>query len=200
MARTIEIISTTNGSHFLLFGFNADEMSSFGIQLWITKYGKRYIDWAQSLGMNFITFMGGDLWIHNSDDVPRANLYGEQKDVIVGIVSNEEPTKVKVFDSIGIDSDGMWEVSEVIIPPNLNYPQGMMSEIPVEHFKNRNGIWQAHFLRNMQTNQSTASVLDSLQGEELRGNECYLTLKNVNNPDGEQVKLFRVEINCTSSR
>jgi hypothetical protein len=200
MARLIEIISTTEGKHHILFGFNADELSSFGIQLWITKFGKRYVDWAQALGMDFITFMGGDLWIHNSNEVPRVNFYGEQKDCIIGIVSNEEPTKVKVFDSIGIDSDGEWIVDEVIISPSLNYPQGMASNIPIEHFKKRNGIWQAHFLRNMQTNQSTSSILDAIQGEELRGEECYLTLKNVNNTTGEQVKLFRVDINCTSSR
>jgi hypothetical protein len=152
------------------------------------------------LSLNFCTFMGGDLWLHNSDTVPRCNLFGEQKQCEVGIVTNEEPTKVKLFDSLGIHSNGMWEVSEVIIPHTLNYPNGMYSKIPVEQFKKRDGVWHARFLRNMQTNQNATSVIDALRGEVLRGYEAYFVLKNVNNPIGEQVKLFKVDVNSSSSR
>jgi len=200
MARQIDLVSTTNGIHYLMFGFSDSELSTFSIQLWITRVGKRYVDWVQSLGMGFITFMGGNLWIHNDDTAKRCNLYGEQKECIVGIVTNEEPTKVKIFDSLGIHSDGKWEVSEVIIPVSLNYPHGMYSKTPKEQFKKRDGIWRAKFMRNMKSNQSTASYMDALNGEPLRGYEAYLILKNVENPDGEQVKLFKVDINSSSTR
>jgi hypothetical protein len=75
MAREIELISETEGVHYLLFGLNSNELSSFAIQMWLTKFGKRGIDWAQSMGMGFITFMGGDLWVHNSDTADRCNLF-----------------------------------------------------------------------------------------------------------------------------
>ena len=200
MARLIEIVSTSTGSHYILCGLNNNELCDFSWQLWITKYGARAVDWMQSTGMGFVTFMGGDLWLHNSDDVPRCNLFGEQKDCVVGIVGNEDATKVKVFDSLGIHSDGEWEVDTLVIPPTLNHPLGMSSKIPKEHFKRRGGVWRAQFLRNMKTNQTTESILDAIKGEELKGYELYMTLKNVNNPTGEQVKLFKVDVNSTFAR
>ena len=118
----------------------------------------------------------------------------------MGIVTNEEPTKVKVLDSLGIHSDGQWEITEITIPPSLNYPVGMYSKIPKEQFKKRDGVWKARFMRNMKTTTDTASVLDALTGEPLRGYEAYMVLKNVNNPTGEQVKLFKVDVNSSSSR
>jgi len=198
--REILVMSTSTGKKYLLFGLDAEDMSSFSIQLYITKTGKRYVDWMSSLSLGFCTFMGGDLWLHNSDTVPRCNLFNEQKDCKVGIVTNEEPTKVKLFDSLGIHTNGEWEVTEVIIPHTLNYPNGMYSKIPVEQFKKRDGVWHARFLRNMQTNQNATSVIDALRGEVLRGYEAYFVLKNVNNSAGEQVKLFKVDINSSSSR
>jgi hypothetical protein len=200
MARQIDLISSSTSSHYLLFGMNGNELVSFKMQLWITKTGAQAIDWCQALSMNFITFLGGELWIHNSDEVERCNLYGEIKDCIVGVVSNEDPTRIKLFDSLGVHSDGQWEVTEIVIPASLNYPSGMYSQIPKERFKKRDGIWKAQFLRNMKTNQSAISVIDALNGEPLRGYECYMVLKNVNNPSGEQVKLFKVEVNTSSSR
>jgi hypothetical protein len=200
MAREILLIATTNGTHWLEFGLNNDEIADFSIQLWVEKHGERTVDWCQSLGNGFVTFMGGDLWVHNSDTAPRCNLYGEQKDCIMGIIANEQPTKVKIFDSIAISTDGEWEITEITIPKSLNYPHGMYSKLPKELFKKRDGVYRAQFLRNMKTHQSTASVIDAINGEPLRGNECYMVLRNVNNPTGEQIKLFKVNIGATSTR
>jgi hypothetical protein len=208
MSRLVDILSNSTGLHWVEIGLDNSELASFKLQMWITKSGKRYIDWAQSLGMGFVTFMGGDLWVHNDDTVARCNLYGEQKECVVGIVTNEEPTKVKIFDSLGIHSDGEWKVTEVIIPPTLNYPNGMESKIPSERFKKRNGVWRAEFLRNMKTTHNTLttaaelrqSVLDALKGEPLTGYHAYMLLTNVNNPDGAQIKLFKVAIEATGLR
>ena len=197
MARIIEIVSTTSDIHYLLIGLNNDELSSFAMQLWITRYGRRMVDWVQSLGLNFCTFIGGDLWIHNDDDQDRCNLFGEKRDCIVEVVANENPLRVKVLDSIGVHSDSTWEVTSVTIPPTLNYPNGMQSKIPTAQFKKRDGVWQARFLRNMKSTSDTVSVREALNGEPLRGNEALLTLKNTSN---EQVKLFRVSVNMTTSR
>jgi hypothetical protein len=200
MAREITLISQSTSTHYLLFGMSEEELVSFKMQLWIEKTGAQAVDWVQAMSLGFISFMGGELWIHNSDEVPRCNLYGEEKDCIVGVISNEDPTKVKLFDSLGIHSDGEWEITEIIIPATLNYPNGMVSKIPKERFKKRDGVLRAEFLRNMKTNQSTISVIDALNGEPMRGYECYMVLKNVNNPDGNQVKLFKVSVSTSSSR
>jgi hypothetical protein len=198
--RQIDIISSENGIHYLLFGLNNDELASFKMQLWITKTGKRYVDWAQSLGMGMVTFMGGDLWLHNDDTVPRCNFYGEQKDCIVGIVTNENPTKIKLFDSLGVHTDADWEVTSVTIPKSMNYPSGMSSKIPYERFIKRDGILRAEFMRNLKSTSDTESMMDAINGDPLRGYSAYLLLKNVNNPSGDQVKLFKVSVNSTLSK
>lgn len=155
------------------------------------------VDWTQKLGLNFVTFLGGDLWIHNDDTVDRCNLFGEKRDCIVGVVSNEMPNVVKIWDSLGVQSDSPWEITSITIPPSLNHPQGMYSTLPTNQFKRRDGVWLAKFLRNMKSASGTASVLDAVQGEELKGSEMYLTLKNTSN---DQVKLFALEFNMTKSR
>jgi len=195
----IELTATSSGSHYLIFGMDNNSVSSFSIQIWVTRYGRRAVDWLQSLSMGFVSFMGGDLWIHNSPEtvVDRCNFFGEQKDMIVGAVANEEPSLVKVLDSIGIKTDGSWEVQSVTIPKSLSYPNGMSSKIPANRFKRREGFIRSEFLRNELTTSGTASVLELLKGEELRGDYAYLILKNTSTT---QVKLYAIEINMTTSK
>jgi len=197
VARQIDIIALESGMHYLLFGFNAEELANFSIQIWITKYGARLVDFVQAMGLNFISFIGGDLWIHNDEDQDRCNLFGEKRDCIVGVVTNENPTEIKLLDSIGIHSDSTWEVTSITIPATINYPNGMESKIPTSMFKKRDSVWKARFLRNMKSTSDVASVIDAINGEALRGYEAYLVLKNTSN---SQVKLFQVKINMTKSR
>ena len=155
------------------------------------------VDWVQAMGLNFVSFMGGDLWIHNDEDQDRCNLFGEKRDCIVGVVTNESPTEIKLLDSMGVHSDSTWEVTAITIPPSLNYPSGMESKIPTALFKKRDSVWKARFLRNMKSTSDTASTIDAINGEPLKGYEAYMTLKNTSN---SQVKLFKIEVNSTLSR
>lgn len=198
MSRQIDLISSSEGIHYLSFGMNSNETSSFAIMIWITKYGIRMVDWMQSMGMGFITFMGGDLYVHNSDNVNRCNLYGEKRDCIVGVVSNEQPGKIKLYDSVGVHSDGTWEIYEITIPASLNYPFGMYSKIPSQRFKKRDGVWKAEFLRNMRVASATeVNPIYALSGEPLRGYEIYMKLRNTS--DG-QIRLFKIDVSQTLSR
>jgi len=144
-------------------------------------------------------FLGGDVWIQNQPEsiVERVNFFGEHKDVYMSVVANENPNMIKVLDSLGIHTDGEWEVTSVIIPKTLNYPNGMSSRIPLGKFKKREGIWRAEFLRNMQTTSSTDSVLELLRGEPLRGRAAYMVLKNVQTTE---VKLYAVSVAMTTSK
>ena len=204
MAAFFDLTATTSGTKYLLFGMETDKMFSFAIQYYVTHYGSRVIDWMASMGLGFCSWMGGELWLHNSDDVDRCNFYGEQKDFKVGVVANQEANRLKVLDSIAIysefeeplDRESKWEVESVTIPSSLNYPNGMYSKIPSNRFEKREGILKAEFLRNMKTNSATANALDALRGEELRCNDALIVLKNSSTG---QVKLFRVELNMTLS-
>ena len=195
----IELVATSSGTHYLLFGMNASETASFGVQMWITKHGKRAVDWLERLSLGWIVFLGGDVWIMNQPEsiVERVNFFGEHKDVYMSVVANENPNMVKILDSLGIHTDGEWEVTSVIIPKTLNYPNGMSSRIPLGKFKKREGIWRAEFLRNMQTTSSTDSVLELLRGEPLRGRAAYLVLRNVQTTE---VKLYAISVAMTTSK
>lgn len=193
-------MSNSDGSKYLTVGLDADSLSSFKWQLYIHKTGARTIDWCQSMSLSYVTFCGGDLWVHNSDTAPRANLFGEQKDVKVGVVVNEQANTLKIFDTVGVHSDGCWEIETVIVPPSLNHPQGMNSKVPKERFKKRNGVYRAEFLRNLKSTSDSDSIKDAISGEELKGHFAYLVLKNVNNPSGEQIKLFKLDVNATILR
>ena len=195
----IELTASSSGTHHLLFGLDNTESSSFGIQIWITKFGRQAVDWVQHLSLGWISFLRGDLWVHNQPEslVDRVNFFDEKKDYIVGAVANEQPNMIKVLDSLGIHTDGTWEVTSVTIPKTLNYPHGMKSRIPLGKFKRREGIWRSEFLRNMNTTSDTDSVLDLMRGEELRGQSAYIILKNTSTI---QVKLYKIDVAMTTSK
>ena len=195
----VDLIATSSGAHTVCFGLNNAELSSFEIQMWVTKYGRRAVDWVEVLSLGWISFLRGDLWVQNQPEtlVNRVNFFGEAKDMIVGVVANESPNVVKLLDSIGIRTDGTWEVQSVTIPKSLSYPHGMSSRIPSGKFKRREGFLRSEFLRNMKTTSASDSVLELMKGEPLRAEAAYLILKNTST---SEVKLFMIEINMTSSK
>lgn len=197
MAREIQLVSTSEGTHYLVFGLDAGGLSNFAIQMWITKTGPRALEWLQNLNLGWVSFLGADIWIHNSDEVDRCSYYGERKDCVVGVVANEQPTTIKTLDSLVIGSDHEWEITSIYIPPSVNYPDGMSSKIPKGKFKKREGVLYAEFLRNMKSSNGVESVLDAMRGETLRGYIGYMVMTNT---DTDQVKLFRIGVNMTTSK
>ena len=195
--REIQMIAEDDSTYFLLLGLDAEEMSSFGLMTYIEHKNKRAIDFISATSLGYCTYIGGDLYKHNSDEVDRLELFGERKEAKIGVVANQEPRLMKVLDSIMLDTNGKWCVESVIIPPNMNYPNGQESRIPAEMFIKREGIYQAEFLRNMKTKGSTAQSLLALTGEPLRGNDALITLKCT---ETNRVSLFRVTCNMTASR
>jgi hypothetical protein len=191
------LMASTDGTHYVEFGVDSGDTIDLSIRMYLAKTGTRLFEWMNSLGIGFITFMGSELWLHNSDNVSRCNFYGEQKDMTVGLVFNEEAGEVKVMDSIGIHSDGEWVVDSVEISATQSYPAGMYSKIPKGKFKKREGILQAEFLRNMKSIDGTIRSQQALKGEPLRGYDAYMTLRNSSTG---QVSLFKVDINATTGR
>lgn len=194
---TYELIAAEDSTHYVEFGLGATSSASFGIQMYIEKTGKRMVDWMQGRGIGFISFMGGEIWKHNSDNVARNNFFGEQKDMVVGIVFNEAQGEIKVMDAMGIHSNEEWTVDSLTIPATQNYPNGMQSSIPKGKFRKREGVLRAEFLRNTLTRGGTVSPLQALKGEPLRGYAAYMTLRNTSTG---KVSLFKVDIDSTTSR
>jgi hypothetical protein len=197
MSQQLNIISTTTGTKYIEFGLSANQTSSFSVQLWITRTGKRAVDRLQAMSLGFCSFMGGNIYLHNSNNVPRGLMFGEQKEAKVGLVVNEKATVTKILDSIGIYTDGMWEVESVTIPADQNYPNGFYSKIPSGNFKKREGVLYSEFLRNMRTSSSEINPVEALNGEPIRGNAAYVILKHIGT--GE-TQLWKVDVNLSSSR
>jgi hypothetical protein len=191
------LVSDSDRTHHVQFGFDSSASVTFGVQMYIEKTGQHLYDWVQSLGIGYISFIGNEIWKHNSDNVPRNNFYGEQKDSVVGLVFNEAAGQIKLLDSMEIHSDGEWEVESIELPATMNYPDGMYSKIPQGRFKHREGVLCAEFLRNMKSSSSTINPLQALKGETLRGDSAYMVLRNTST---EEVSLFKVRINATTSR
>ena len=197
MAREIQIKSTSDSTKFLEIGFNASELASFKMQLYITKSGARATEFLQALSLGFCSFIGGNIYLHNSDEVPRLTLFGEKKDMKVGVVFNEGGGVKKILDSLQIGTDGEWEVESITIPADQNYINGMESKIPQSFFKKIEGGLYSSFLRNMKTSSSTVKAIEALTGEELRCSSAYMILKNTST---DAVQLWEVVINATKSR
>jgi hypothetical protein len=62
-----------------------------------------------SLNGKFFSFKNGDLFLHNSKNVPRNNFYGEQFTSKVGVVLNDNPSTEKVFRSVILEGNKPWE-------------------------------------------------------------------------------------------
>ncbi len=198
--RTITLISTSSSIKQLEFGFNANELSSFKLQAWITRVGKRAVDTLQQLSLGFVSFMGGNIYLHNDDTAgaERCTLFGEHKDMKVGFVINEQASVTKILESIGIHTDDdNWEVESLTIEPSESYPDGMYSIIPKNKFVKRDNILYADFMRNMKTSGSTISYIEAITGEELRGRTAYVILKNTST---ERVQLYEIDVTLTKSR
>lgn len=194
---SIELTSTSTGPHSVYFGLDGNISSSFGVQMYVTKYGKQAVDWVERLSLGWVSFLRGDIWIQNSPYANRNEFFGEHKDAVVGVVVNEQPDMVKILDSIGIHTNKEWTVTSVTIPESLNYPDGMSSRIPSARFKKREGIFRSEFLRNELSTNGTANVLDLLRGEELR---CEAAIIELTNTSTDEVRLYKVEVDLTSSK
>jgi hypothetical protein len=70
----------------------------------------------QMIGMNnrFYSFSGGNLWVHNSDNVDRNSFYGEPSYLnpsrITGVI-NEDPSVVKTFKTFYLESNDTWDAT-----------------------------------------------------------------------------------------
>jgi hypothetical protein len=194
---SFSLVANSSGTFYAEIGYDAGASGVFGIRFYIQKTGARIIDWMQGLGIGWISLMGEEIWKHNSDNVPRCNFFGEQKDMVVGLVFNKDAGVIKILDSMEIHSDGEWVVDSIELPATLNYPDGMYSKIPQGKFRNREGVLYAEFLRNMKTKGGTISAIQALKGEPLRGDAAYMVLRNTST---DEVSLFKVRINATSGR
>ena len=95
-------------------------------------------DWMTHMNSNFYTFKNGDLYIHNLNQ-NRNNFYGVPGISTLSTIFNIEPTTVKKFKNIFIDSNDPWRASMA-----TNLDEGFAD---YDYYDKKEGRWYAYIRR-----------------------------------------------------
>ena len=143
-----------------------------------------------------MSYIGDTVYIHNSNST-RNNLWGTQRDSIIEVVANESPNIKKTFEAMAVHSNDPWDVNYINISVDGTYTSGMQSKLPESRFRLIEGVYCANYMRNMKTYGSSASNLDLVRGELLRG---YYARHRLVNDSTSEVNLFKVDVSGNISR
>jgi hypothetical protein len=125
-------------------GFPDDQQSP----KWVGDY-EFEADFFGKVGLLFVSWKNGDLWVHDSDNVPYSELYGIQRFNKIGIIANDIPNAVKLWFHAEQVSTSLWYAEYIKTPPNGNYPNGMESKLIPNKWTGFEGQYKADFLRDM---------------------------------------------------
>jgi hypothetical protein len=97
-------------------------------------------------GLEMISFKNGYPYFHNSNDVRKFNtVYGIECDQVISIIENFDPSKVKIYQSSAIESNGVGYFVDLIY---TNEPNSY-SYIPLGMWEKKEGVYYATILRDM---------------------------------------------------
>jgi len=95
-------------------------------------------EWMTHMNSNFYTFKNGDLYIHNLNQ-NRNNFYGVPGKSTLSTIFNIEPTTIKKFKNIFIDSNDPWKATM-----HTNLDEGFAD---YDWFDKKEGRWYAYIRR-----------------------------------------------------
>jgi hypothetical protein len=182
---------------FRLTGSLSIGASDFSRIEWFLNITSKAVTSMQSAPSNLISVFNEDVYLHN-DNATRCNFYDTQynyKVRVYGGISN--PSVIKTFDSIAIHSNAKWDIEDIQIPATLNYPNGMQSLIPEVRFEAEEGVLRSDYLCNMKTTSATASTIDLLNGDTLRG---YTISNDLVGDETTEHNIYKVDILQTQSK
>lgn len=121
-------------------------------------------------GIDYMTFLDGVAWRHNVQaSTNYCMFYNELYPSEVDVVFNQNPSNIKFFKALELESDQLW------IAPEITNQFGQESELLTEDFKNIEGVWWAALLRDKNTPNVT---LPLIEGDDMRGHELIVKLRN----------------------
>ena len=118
------------------------------------------------LNNRLFSIKNGQIYIHNQEDVPRNNFYGEQFKSKVELIFNDVPSDDKIFKSINLEGNAPWDID---LTTNLTE-----STIKEDEFLQKESRYFAYTRRNENENDNTSlstqgiGVLESFQNNILR--------------------------------
>lgn len=149
-----------------------------------------------------VSFVNGELWLHDSDEVPRNNFYGVQYVSQVKVTFNKDFQKVKVYKHLSqcpgegqIDlaqrNNLLWYCPEIKCGPTQTRPNGFLSELKRGNFKHTYGNYHAEIKRNKLSPAFTDQLKALINGDFMQGETCTVTFEN---DSPKKVALFSVGI------
>lgn len=96
------------------------------------------------VGLNgeFFSFSNGELYVHNSDEVPYGTFYGTQYPTEIHTMLNESPSDIKVFKSIKLEGNYAWDtLIRAYVSMKNDYVE---STIDASEYDKREGHWYAY--------------------------------------------------------
>lgn len=95
-------------------------------------------DWMLHMNSNFYSFKDGNLWIHNLNNT-RNSFYGDLHTSYLSTIFNIEPTTIKKFKNLWIDSNHPWKATM-----HTNLDEGF---VDYDWYEKKEGRWYAHIRR-----------------------------------------------------
>lgn len=114
---------------------------------WTSRYGF-FPEGLIGLSNNFYTLKNGQLYKHNSKNVPRNYFYGEQFSSVIELIFNDSPSEDKIFKSLNIEGTHPWDIRV-----ETNLTEGTINK---EEFENRESRWFAYTRRNERVGDMTS--------------------------------------------
>jgi hypothetical protein len=103
------------------------------------------------MNSNFYTFKNGELYLHNSDSVPRNTFYGVQYPSKISMMVNDSPADIKELQAVSLEGNSSWNALITAYVSGID--DNIKSSIKDVEFIKKEGIWYAYARRN----ESTAS-------------------------------------------
>jgi hypothetical protein len=103
-------------------------------------------DFMQGMNNSLYSFRDGDLYVHNSENVPRNTYYGVQYPSKVSLMVNDSPSDIKELLAVSLEGNNSWET--LITAYISGVEDNMKSTIKSVEFIKKEGIWYAYARRN----------------------------------------------------
>lgn len=145
-------------------------------------------EWMVCLNSNFYTFNKGNLYRHNDVSAPRTTYYNVAYGCSVQTIFNDDPSSVKLFKTIDLDSTTSWNVNLI-----TDLQDGSISR---DWFEVKEGEWYS-FIRYNPLNLSTLNNISQIDASAnyVRG---IGTISNIIVPPSGPVFIYTLFPNSTT--
>ena len=128
-----------------------------------------------------VSFINGECWIED-DNVLYGNFFGQQREMIIDVVSNIDQEKEKVFQAVGISTNNntydpsnpekSWDSPEITVPETDINNVGGLTRIKASKFRQKEEALYSDIPRNINTKMSGTETYKLANGDVMRTGLC----------------------------